>query len=249
MEHQMDVFFEIHSGNLREGPGDNESTQRAFSFLKDITDKPLIADIGCGPGMQTIELAKISNGKIIAIDNHQPFLDFLDKKVELEDFPGEIETCPGTMEELPFEKNSLDIIWSEGAIYIMGFEAGLKCWSEYLKSKGYIAVTEISWLKNNPPKELNDFWMSVYPEMASISDKIKVIEKLGLLSTANFVIPAKSWWDNYYNPISQKLPSLKEKYKNDSEAQRIIEEEITEQELFRKYSDYYGYVFYIMQKV
>jgi hypothetical protein len=47
----VNVFFEVHSGLLREGPGDNESTKKAYFMLQDLPENPLILDIGCGPGM------------------------------------------------------------------------------------------------------------------------------------------------------------------------------------------------------
>ena len=70
-------FWEVHSNLPREGPGDNESTKKAYLMLKDLPENPRILDIGCGPGMQTIELAKLSGGQIVAVDNHQPFLEQL----------------------------------------------------------------------------------------------------------------------------------------------------------------------------
>lgn len=245
----MEIFFEIHNGNFREGPGDNKSTARAFSLLEGLPAMPHIVDIGCGPGMQTIELAKMCDGQIMAMDNHQPFLDYLNNKTKENNLRGRIETINGSMDEFPFEKESFDLIWSEGAIYIMGFKNGINYWKDFLKPNGYIVVSEISWLKKDPQKELQDFWDTAYAEMATISEKIKVIEDAGFMSTAHFVIPAESWWENYYNPINEKLPALREKYKNDTEAMQIIGAEVEEQELFRKYSDYYGYVFYIMQKI
>jgi hypothetical protein len=69
----MEYFYDLFSGLPRGGPGDNESTQKAFSFLKNISSEPLILDIGCEPGMQTLELARFSDGKIIALDNYQLF--------------------------------------------------------------------------------------------------------------------------------------------------------------------------------
>jgi len=62
-----------------------------------------------------------------------------------------------------------------------------------------------------------------------------------------FVLPSESWWANYYTPILVKLPSLKEKYKNNKEKLQHMAYEELEIGMFRKYSDYYGYVFYIMQ--
>ena len=63
-----------------------------------------------------------------------------------------------------------------------------------------------------------------------------------------FVLPEQSWWDNYYGWIEKKLPKLKEINKNDQEALQHIASEEKEIDMFRKYSKYYGYAFYIMQK-
>jgi len=46
----MEIFFEIHRDNPREGPGSFEATRKAYSALSSLPDKPVILDIGCGPG-------------------------------------------------------------------------------------------------------------------------------------------------------------------------------------------------------
>jgi hypothetical protein len=58
-EELSEFFWIIHSGLTREGPGDNKSTQRAYRMLKDLPKNPCILDIGCGLGMQTVDLAKL----------------------------------------------------------------------------------------------------------------------------------------------------------------------------------------------
>ncbi len=67
-----EFFWVIHSGLPREGPGDNKSTRKAYRMLKDLPKNPRILDVGCGPGMQTVELAKLSGGQIVALDFHEP---------------------------------------------------------------------------------------------------------------------------------------------------------------------------------
>ncbi len=243
----MEIFFEIHHDNPREGPGDFESTKRAFSLMENLPDKSRILDIGCGPGKQTIDLSRICQGKIIAIDNHQPYVDRLKDTIASYKLEDRIQVRNKDMFNLDFAPNYFDVIWSEGAIYNIGFEKGLTSWKQFLKKNGYIAVTEISCLKNNPPEEIQNYWYAEYPDMQSIESNVEIIIKCGFKIIDYFVLPEKSWWENYYNPIKKRISNLKLKYSENEDATRILELEEKEMEMYKKYSDYYGYVFYIMQ--
>jgi len=201
----MDIFFEIHKNIPREGPGDNKFTKKAFLLLKDLSKKPLILDIGCGPGMQTIELAKNTEGKIIAIDTHEPFLKVLKGKTVAENLTGKIDVQKGSMFSLEFNKNTFDLIWSEGAIYIIGFGKRLKEWREYIKPRGYLVVSEISWLREDIPQEVKKFWESAYPEISDIKDNIAIIKKMGYLLVGHFTLPKSGWWNDYYNPLVERI--------------------------------------------
>ncbi|PVX24076.1 MAG: SAM-dependent methyltransferase [Candidatus Bathyarchaeum sp.] len=242
-----EFFWVIHSGLPREGPGDNESTRRAYRMLKDLPENPRILDVGCGPGMQTIELAKLSGGPIIALDFHEPFLKQLEEAAKKEGVKDRIEAMKGDMFNLEFEDNSFDVIWSEGAIFVIGFEKGLREWKRLVIPKGYVVVSELSWLRPDVPKEAETYITQAYPAIKTIKENIEIIINIGYRLVDSFILPSKSWWDNYYTPIETKLPSLKAKYKDDKEALQVISWEELEIESFRKYSDYYGYVFYVMQ--
>jgi ubiquinone/menaquinone biosynthesis C-methylase UbiE len=241
------IFWEVHSGLPREGPGDNMSTRKAYLMLKDLPKNPRILDIGCGPGMQTIELAKLSSGRVYALDNHEPFLEDLRSRAKKEGLNDRIRPVKGDMLNLNYEDNSFDLIWSEGAIYIIGFEKGLREWKRLLTENGYIVVSELSWLRPDLPEEVNTFMKEAYPAIKTIKENLEVGRKSGYSVVGFFVLPEKSWWDNYYTRIETKLPSLKTRYRDDEEALQVIAIEELEIGIFRKYSDYYGYVFYIMQ--
>ena len=133
----IEYLYELCEALPRSGPGDNEYTRRAFNFISQTQKHPFILDIGCGQGMQTIELARISNGKIIALDNHQAFLDILMKQARNEGFEEKIIPQNMSMLDMDFEEETFDIIWSEGALYFMGFQNGLKRCHQLLKNKGY----------------------------------------------------------------------------------------------------------------
>lgn len=244
-----EYFFEVHSNLPREGPGDNKSTRRAYRMLTDLPEKPRFLDIGCGPGMQTIELAKISNAEITALDFYQPFLDELAGHAKAEGVSEKIKIVQGDMTNLGFEEKSFNTIWCEGAIFIIGFERGLRDWSKFLADKGYLAVTEMCLIDPNPPKEVTEYLKKVYPPIKTVKENLQIIKDTGYQIVGYFVLPESSWWENYYLPILAKLPAMKAKYKDNKEALAVIEAEEKEIEMFRKYSKHYGYVFYVMQKL
>ncbi len=105
----MNYFFEIHKDIPREGPGDNETTKQAFEVLK-LDRKIKLLDIGCGPGMQSIQLAKVVNGKVLATDVHNPFLDKLRKKVIEQNLSHKIDIENMSMFDIKVEEESQEYL-------------------------------------------------------------------------------------------------------------------------------------------
>lgn len=244
----MQYFYELFRGLPRGGPGDNKSTSKAFGYLKNLPDELIILDIGCGHGMQTLELARISKAKIIAIDIHQPFLDILRKKAIEEGFDKRIITSNQSMLDMNFKNNMFDIIWSEGALYFMGFQNGLKRCNQILKNNGYLVVTEAVLLLPNLPKELKQFWDEGYPDIKNIKSNITLIRNEGFKIISHFTLPKSSWIDSFYSPMEKRIKELEKKYYNNKIALQTFEECKKEINMYTKYSDYYGYEFFIMQK-
>jgi len=246
----MDKFFEIHKDIPREGPGDNQSTKKALDKINVFTENDNILDIGCGPGIHTIELAKNTNASIKALDIFDHFLDSLRKHSKINNVECRIKTIKGSMFELDkyFDKESFNLIWSEGAIYIIGFERGLKEWKNFIKPNGHLVVSEATWLKDDLPEEIKDFWNSEYPEMKTIEENLDIIKKQGYNIVDYFTIPESSWWDNYYTPLQNRINILEKEHKEDKNWLNVLYSTKKEINMYRKYSDYYGYVFYIMKK-
>ncbi|HEY7544389.1 MAG TPA: methyltransferase domain-containing protein [Blastocatellia bacterium] len=243
------IFFEIHSGIPKEAPGDSAATKRAFSMIASLPPQPKILDIGCGPGRQTLDLASLIDCEIVAVDLHPSYLAALEEKAKQAGFSGCIRAMQMDMNALDFPPASFDLIWAEGSIYIAGFENGLKQWKRLLKEGGWMAVTEVSWLRSHPPEEIKQFWAEAYPAIRSLEENLKIIAGCGYEIVAHFALPPSAWWDGYYCPIEQKLVAMREKYKDDREALLIMEAEQLEIDIYRKYSDFYGYVFYVMRSV
>jgi SAM-dependent methyltransferase len=241
----MKVFFEIHSGLYREAPGDFQSTERAFSMMTGLRASPTILDIGCGPGGQTMDLASLSAGHIIGVDKHMSYLVELRRRAARRNLDHRIHGVNADMFALGFREGAFDVVWAEGSIYIMGFEQGLKEWKRFIKPGGYIAVTEITWLTASPPEEAKRYWTEAYPAMQSTRANLKIIEDAGYETTGHFALPDSAWWDEYYGPVEEKLASIESRHKDDREALEVIEETRAEIDIYKKYSDYYGYVFYV----
>jgi ubiquinone/menaquinone biosynthesis C-methylase UbiE len=245
---QWETFFEIHHDLPREGPGSLPSTRIAYSCTRNVPQRPRILDIGCGPGEQTVCLAELSKGEVFAIDNNVAFIEQLKEKVAERSLGNAVHPIIADMTNLPFDKESFDVIWAEGSIFIIGVEAGLKAWQPLLRDGGTIAFTEASWLRDDVPKELRDYWLETYPAIMSIEETMSKIGELGYRFIAQFVLPESDWWDGYYNPIMEKLPSLHERHKADTEALEVVQMMEKEIDIYRRYSKYYGYVFYIAEK-
>jgi len=243
----IEYLHELCEALPRCGPGDNEFTKRAYNAIPKPPKRPVILDIGCGPGVQTIELAKISNGEIIALDNHQPFLDRLTKQARNEGLEEKIVPRNLSMLEMDYNENTFDIIWSEGALYLMGFRNGLRRCKQLLKSNGYLALTELVYIAPNPPDEVIQYFENDYPDIENIETKVETIKEEGFNLISNFTLPESAWFNSYYSPIEKELPCLKKKYRANKIAWAVFEEIRDEISLYRRYSAFYGYEFFVMQ--
>ncbi len=243
------VFAELHDDIPRGGPGAFEATRKAFRMLRELPEQPSILDLGCGPGVQTLDLARLTDGSITAVDNHKHFLARLRDAVAQRGLADRVTVLEQDMFRLQFKPHSFDAIWAEGSIYIIGFETGLRAWRPLLKRPGYLAATEITWLKPDPPAELVAFWANEYPAMQDVEANLAAIHRSGYALSGYFTLPDSAWWEPYYEPIERKLPAMRAKYREHPQSMAVLQLEQTEIDLYRRYSAYYGYVFYVMRVV
>lgn len=246
---EIELLIDFHKDGERQGPGSPEETGKALSLIGFEQDEYLrVADIGCGTGAQTITLAQHINGHITAIDLFPEFLDKLDQKARELGLSEKVTTLKQSMDVLQFGENELDLIWSEGAIYNIGFEAGIKYWRRFLKAGGYLAVSEISWITGSRPAEIEQYWLREYPEIDTVSNKIGALERNGYTPVAHFILPPYCWIGNYYRPMQQRFGKFLEKHNGAETVKAFIENEQEEISMYEQYKDYYSYGFYIARK-
>lgn len=245
-----DYFIEFYKRLDRQGPGDDKYTEMAFRLLENLPPNPRILDVGCGTGRQTLVLARLAQCEITAVDVFNCFLHMLNEKARKQTLKGTIKTLNASMCNLPFEDGQFDLIWSEGSIYIIGFENGLSEWKRFLKPGGYQVASEITWLRKDIPGEIHDFWSAAYPEIATVQEKLSVVEKCGYRPLAHLTLPEHGWLKNYYGPMDALKNEFLAQYGHEEEARKIVETELElEMNLYLQYKDYYSYVFYVMQKL
>jgi ubiquinone/menaquinone biosynthesis C-methylase UbiE len=245
----IDVMLEVFRGLPQQGPGDEESTLRALERTGEIPANPRILDVGCGTGRQTLLLARHCSGEVIAVDVDPHSLDELERSAASAGLSHHIATQRTPMSELEFPDRHFDLIWSEGAIYLMGFEQGLTAWKRFLKPGGHVAVTELSWLTDDPPAMAAEFWQRNYPGMKSRAENLGAAERAGYESIESFVLPATAW-QGFYGPLEERIALLREKYAGDETPGALstldpIQEEI---DVFRASEGSYSYVFYIARR-
>jgi len=248
-EFDINLICEYYSNLERQGPGSPELTRKALSFIDNLTAKSLIADIGCGTGGQTMVLAQNSPGHITGIDLFPTFIDLFNlnaRKLNLQD---RVKGVVASMDKLFFQNEELDLIWSEGAIYNIGFEEGLNEWRKFLKEGGYIAVSEASWFTEERPEEIDEFWQDAYPGIDTIPNKVRQMQKAGYIPIATFILPENCWTEHFYAPQVAAQKVFLKKHAGNIAAEEFIANQEHETQLYYKYKEYYGYVFYIGKKI
>ncbi|NNG04934.1 MAG: class I SAM-dependent methyltransferase [Inquilinus sp.] len=242
------VFFDIHSGLPREGPGNRESTRRALDLARPLPDRPTVLDIACGPGMQTMDLAELMpDARITAVDNHPPFVEEANRRAAAGGVTDRVRAELGDMSSLDFTPGSFDLLWCEGAAYIMGVGAALRAWRPLLRHGGRLALTEAVWLREDPPDTVRRCW-DEYPGIGDIAACRTLVRECGYELLGDFVLPEAAWWDDYYTPMARRLERLAPRYAGDPVAQAVLDESREEIAVYRDHAAYYGYVFLVMAR-
>ena len=247
-EFDFSLICEYFSSISRQGPGSDEATRRALSMIGDIGSEAVIADFGCGCGSQTVQLALNTHAKVKALDLFPLFIEKLTQRCHEAGVGDRVEGIVGDMCDLPFLRESLDVIWSEGAIYNIGFKRGVTEWREYLKPEGWLAVSEASWLTDCRPSEIEEFWNEAYPEIDTIANKVQQLRDAGYSDIRTFVLPPECWTDNFYIPQREAQRLFLERHPDNATANGLVANQRHEAEMYSRYNAYYGYVFYIGRK-
>jgi len=240
------VFLEMQLRLSRNAPGSDAMTRAMFEGVDGLPLEPEMLFMGCGQGNEVTELLRCSNGRATSVDMLKPFLAKLEAKAEDAGISGErLRTVCSDFEALDLPEGIFDLLWSEGAIYTLGFEEGLKDWANYLKPGGLAVVSEATWLTDTPNAEAKLFWEKAYPIMGTLGENVGRAKRAGFELLQTQVLPEEDWWTDYYQPL---IAEARETYGGDPGVQAMLDEEETEIRLYERHAADYGYVFYVLKR-
>jgi SAM-dependent methyltransferase len=239
------ALIELHRGLDRLGPGDEAFSRRILASLPALPDQPLIADLGCGAGASALLLAAWFEAPVRAVDLARAFLDRLEERAQAQGLSHLVTAIEADIGALDWPSGSIDLLWSEGAAYNLGFERALHTWGPLLAPGGIAVISELSWFTEDAPAAARAYWTQAYPEMGSEAGNMARAFRAGLEVLGVDRLPTEAWWANYYGPLQRRMATLGE------HADQAMEETIAETELemsmLRRYGDVYGYSFYILR--
>ncbi|MBD2719229.1 class I SAM-dependent methyltransferase [Synechococcus sp. FACHB-909] len=247
----LELLIDLHRDGERQGPGGDAETELALQLAGVDRTAPLqLADIGCGTGASTLLLARLlPNARITAVDLRPEFLDVLQARARQQGVAGAITPCAASMDNLPFADGELDMIWSEGAIYNIGFARGIAEWRRFLKPDGLLVVSEITWTTAARPADLQRHWQAEYPEIDRASAKIALLEQHGYAPIGYVVLPRRCWLDHYYRPLQARFNDFLSRHGHSEAAQAIVSAEEQEIRLYEAHSAHFSYGMYVARRV
>lgn len=238
-----DVFWAAHTDLPREAPGSEATTKLLLRLAGALPDDPVVVDVGCGTGPASVLLARLTGGRVTAVDLHQPFLDAVARRAEEAGVADRVTTLAADMAELPLAPGSVDLLWAEGAAYVVGVDAALAAWRPLLAPGGVVVLTEAEWLTPEPAAGARAFWDAGYQAMRTTAGNVDALQRSGWRVEAAYVLPDTDW-DAYYRPLRDRIAQLRrEGVPGDLLAQ--VGEEIAVREA---HGGDYGYTGYVLRR-
>jgi SAM-dependent methyltransferase len=190
-------------------------------------DKPRILDIGCGSGVPTLELARLGRGEVVGIDIDQAALDKFTGKIKEAGLADRVKAINRSMLNMDFEKESFDIIWSEGAIYAIGFANGLREWKRFLKPGGFLVI---------------------HDEQRNIKEKLEQVSSCGYELLGYFTLSEDVWWREYFASLEKLMAESQARSADDPKVLEEFHQAQGELEMFKKHPERNRSVCFVIKK-
>lgn len=236
----------LFAGMPKLGPGADEYTRHVLNQLpRHYFD--VIVDAGCGAGRTTMVLAQELNAPVHAVDNHQRFLDDLLYLAGQAGVRQLIHPHCMDMADIGDVIPRIDLLWSEGAAYSIGFAHALGTWAQAVVPDGFVVVTELCWLREDPDPRAVEFFAEGYPDMRTVEETLAIAGNAGYRVLDHFTLPREAWIDGYYDVLGPRAEAFLDH--EDAAVREFAAATVTEIDVFDAAPGSYGYEFLVLQRV
>ncbi|MCH5644394.1 cyclopropane-fatty-acyl-phospholipid synthase family protein [Gordonia sp. ABSL49_1] len=237
-----ELIWQVYDGLPRAAPGSVETAALLLRLVGELPEEPTVLDVGSGPGAATVPLAQLTGGTVTAVDLHEPLLAEVQRRAAEVGVTERVKTLAASMDAMPIPAGSVDLLWSEGAAYIIGFDTALATWRPLLADDGVVVVTEAEWMTSEPAAAVRDYWNAGYPAMRTTAQNVAAIADAGWTLCATYVLP-KADWATYYGPLRTRLDDLT-RSGVPAESLAPFREEIA---MWERHGDEFGYTAYVLR--
>ncbi len=249
-ERAFQFFLQFHHGVLRKGPGTDAATAEAFRRVQPLLpSSPSILDVGCGGGAQTLVLAALTPGTLLAVDSYPPFIEELRERAAARGLSDRVTARVGDMKALGLPPGSFDLVWCEGALFVLGFEEGLRTLRPLLRGPGVLVATEAAWLRppEEAPPEVRAFWAQGYPAITGVEGNLALARRAGFAPLGHFTLPEEGW-AAYVDPLERRVDEVLAANPGNPDAEEAARNERREFAMFREHLSWFGYEFFLLRR-
>lgn len=242
----VDPFDVLFAGLDKLGPGDDTHTRYVLQLLPHQKFSTVV-DAGCGTGRQTLVLARELDTLIQAVDSRASFLEQLSQRACTANLERGVQTHCMDMKDIPAVFHDIDLLWSEGAAYSIGFANAFATWARAIAPGGLVVASELSWLKDSPRDAVSEYFRAGYPDMQTIKQNISSIEQAGYRVLTTHTLPPQAWTEGYYDALEPRARQMLDH--PDAAVRSLAAETLQEIEIFQRSDGSYGYVFYVARRL
>jgi SAM-dependent methyltransferase len=238
-----EVFWALHGDLPREGVGSDATTARLLDLAGPLPTRPRALDVGCGPGRASLVLAA-AGVSVTAVDLHAPFLRRARRAAADAGLADRVAVVRASMTALPHPDATFDLLWCEGAAYLMGVDAALTAWRRLLGPGSALVFTDAVWTTDRPSEAARDLW-SAYPAMRDGSATADAARAAGYDVLATHLLPDADWTDEYHRPLEAAIDAWPDPDAATAEVLTAVRSEI---EVRREHADEFGYAGFVLRR-
>ena len=241
-----DAIYEVFGPLSRGAPGNDAATLRALDAVPGRDAVRRVLDLGAGRGRAAFALARaLPHARVTAVDIHAPFVEGIAERAREAGLADRIQAVRGDMEKIEVARGSIDLVWAEGSIYVIGMERALAMWRPWLRPGGCVAFSDLVRWAGDLSEEARAFWAVEYPGMASEAAIRSRAESAGYRVVRGFRMPRDAH-EAYYAPLEARVAELAGSA--DADIRHVLAGLRKEIAVVRRFSDEAGYTFFVLRR-